>query len=469
VAATGQIASPGRGRAVAGRTAEMWLVAGGLAALGAALAWYVHLVLTRPGMLAFPVDLNVFRDAGLLVRHVRPFYNPRRPSPLYNWPGPHGLRFIYPPFAALPFAPMSHLSLHALARLSALADLLAVPAAIWITFGAVGLPRGPHRVGLTLLTTAAALMTEPVQRTIYLGQVGIVLMVLVVWDLCQPDRRWWKGAGVGLAAGIKLVPLIFIPYLLLTRRFRQAAVAAGTFAVTVITGFIVLPRDSSLWWLHGRFLSASYAGFTKYAGNQSLAAIIGRAGSPAWHAEWLTAAAITGALGLAAAALLDRAGQRMLGLVTCALTGLLISPISWDHHWVWIVLAAPVLVYYALQSRGLARWTWLGLGVLVTALFGAWPTSLWKTSRASGWNWGLIWGPPDTHNRETGWHGFQLIVGNTYVLTGLAMFALLVVAALTLRRSSREADVDPGHRADGQPQMHYPAVEPYTADGAKDL
>ena len=65
------------------------------------------------------------------------------------------------------------------------------------------------------------------QRTLFLGQIELVLMALVAWDLLQPDRRWWKGVGVGVAAGIKLVPLIFIPYLLLTRRFRQAAVAAG--------------------------------------------------------------------------------------------------------------------------------------------------------------------------------------------------------------------------------------------------
>jgi alpha-1,2-mannosyltransferase len=441
--AAGQFAPVGGRSAAVGQTADGWLVVAGLVALGAALVWFAHLALPRRGLLADPLDLSVYRDAGLIVRHVRPFYRAGRASPLYDWPGPPrhlGLTFIYTPFAALPFSPMSHLSLHALGELFVLANLVAVPSVIWITFGALGWPRGMRRLGVTLLATAVALMTEPVLRVINLGQVGILLMILVVWDLCQPDRRWWKGAGVGLAAGIKLVPLIFIPYLLLTRRFKQASVAAAAFAATVIIGFIVLPRDSSRWWLHGLFMGRTYSGLNIYAGNQSLLAIFARTGSPAWHSEWLAAAAVTGAAGLAVAALLDRAGQRMLGLTACALTGLLISPISWDHHWVWIVLAAPVLVHYALRARGLARWAWIGLAGLVSALFGAWPTWLWgETAQPLGWPWGLIWAPPTGDNRELGWHGFQFIVGNAYVLTGLALFVLLLAVALATYRSSRLA------------------------------
>ena len=92
-----------------------------------------------------------------------------------------------------------------------------------------------------------------------MGQVNLALMALIIWDLCQPDTaasRWWKGAGVGIAAGIKLVPLIFIPYLLLTRRFRQAAVASGAFVATVAAGFVVLPADSAKWWFGGLFFNS---------------------------------------------------------------------------------------------------------------------------------------------------------------------------------------------------------------------
>ena len=95
----------------------------------------------------------------------------------------------------------------------------------------------------------------------------------------------------GVAAGIKLIPLVFIPYLLLTRRFRAAAMATGTFAATVVLGFLVVPGDSTDWWLHGLFFNGSRTGFVGWGGNQSLRAILTRfAGSihgatAAWMAE----------------------------------------------------------------------------------------------------------------------------------------------------------------------------------------
>ena len=277
------------------------------------------------------------------------------------------------------------------------------------------------------------LFTEPVDRTIYLGQIELVLMALIMWDMCQPDRRRWKGAGVGLAAGIKMVPLLFIVYLALTRRFRQAAVATAVFGATVAAGFIVLPKDSSQWWLHGLFEQGSYGGNISWAGNQSLLAIIARTGGPDVHNMWLAAAALAALLGLATAVMFDRAGHRMLGLLSAALTALLVSPISWDHHWVWIVLAVPVLGHYALRLKGAARWACVTLAVAVTAVFGAWPGSFWGEPTDLGtWSRGVIWAPPNGSDLEIRWHGWQLLVGNAYVLTGLVLFLTLLVIALRL-------------------------------------
>src|SRR5215469_10186203 len=264
---------------------DNWLLFAGVVALGAVLAWYAHLTGTSPGMWSLPLDLGVYRDAGLIVRHVAPFYDPSRGSPLYDWPGPPGnpgIKFIYPPFAALPFAVIpAHVRLLRIEQVASVISFLAVVLAATVTVRALARERGltaKRGLAIVLLVTALALMTEPVQRTIYLGQVELVLMALVLWDACQPDGRWWKGIGIGIAAGIKLVPLIFIPYLLLTRRFRAAAMAAGTFAVTVVLGFIVLPRDSSRWWVHGLFLRGSYDGNIPYGGNQSLLGLIARLG-----------------------------------------------------------------------------------------------------------------------------------------------------------------------------------------------
>ena len=428
-----------------------WLLAAGLIAFGAALAAYIGYALTHPlPDWVDPVDLRVYRDGGLIVRQLM-FYHPNRAS-LYLWPGYEDLQFTYPPFAAMVFTVLTLVSFWALWKIWIGVNIAALLATIWMTFGALGYRRGLARLGATLLLAAPLFWTEPVQRTLFLGQIEIVLMALIIWDQCQPDRRWWKGAGIGIAAGIKLVPLIFIPYLLLTRRFRQAGVAAGTFAATVLLGWAVLPRDSGKWWLTGLFAQGGRTGFVGWEGNQSLRALVTRLAGSVSGAQptWLVAAVLTAVIGLACAAVIDRAGHRMVGLLTCALTGLLISPISWDHHWVWIVPGTVVAVVYAVRARrAAARWAAGGLAVGIVAVFAAWPGSLWSLPSATGGYFeGLIWAPPVTNPElyfklgdrrwyaEYHWHGLQMITGNLYVLTGIALFVLLVVVALDAARAA---------------------------------
>jgi alpha-1,2-mannosyltransferase len=430
-----------------------WLLAAGAVAFGAALATYLVYVKTHPQIdWMDAVDLRVYRDGGLIVRHIRPWYNPHRLSPLYGWPGYQHLQFTYPPFAAMAFTVLTQTSFWTLWKISAGVNIAALLATVWMTLGGLGYRRGPARLGATLLLAAPLFWTEPVQRTLYLGQIEIVLMTLIIWDQCQPDRRWWKGAGVGLAAGIKLVPLIFIPYLLLTRRFRQAAVASGTFAATILLGFAVLPRDSTEWWLDGLFIKGGRDGFIGWEGNQSLRAIITRLTGSVVGAEptWLVVAALTAVAGLVCAAVLDRAGHRMVALLTCALTGLLISPVSWDHHWVWIVPGTVAAAGYAVRvRRRAARWAAAGLAVGIAGIFGAWPGSLWgEPDDLGGFSKGLIWAPPNTNPEtylrlgdrpwyvEYHWHGLQLLSGNLYLLTGIALFALLVMLAVNAVRAA---------------------------------
>jgi alpha-1,2-mannosyltransferase len=424
-----------------------WLLALGTAAFAVAVAGYVAYALTHPSdQWVRPVDLRVYTDGGLIARQVRPLYHPHFPSPLYDWAGYENLKFTYPPFAAIAFMVLSVVSFSALTKIWVGVNIAALLTTVWLTLGALGYRRGLAKLGAALLLAAPLLWTEPVQRTLFLGQIEIVLMTLVIWDLCQPDRRWWKGVGVGVAAGIKLVPLIFIPYLLLTRRFRQAAVASGTFVLTVLVGFAVLPVDSRKYWLGGLFVSGSRTGFVGWAGNQSLPALITRLTGNVVRAQpaWLAVDAVVLIAGVVCAALLDRAGHRMVGVLTCALTGLLVSPISWDHHWVWIVPGAVTAAVYAVRARRVAARLALGsLAAGIVLIFGAWPGILWsQPGNTGGFFEGLIWVPPITNPEvyfslgdrpsyaEYHWHGFQLITGNLYVLTGMVLFVLLVALAL---------------------------------------
>jgi alpha-1,2-mannosyltransferase len=430
------------------------LLIAGVIVFAVMMACYCTFILTHPlDRWLVPVDLHVYRLGGKVAAQQAPVYNPRLAAPLYDWPG-RGLKFTYPPFAAMVFTILLLPSWTLLLKLSIAVNIAALAAAIWVTLGALGYRPGSARLGGTLLLAGALLWIEPVQRTLYLGQIELVLMALIMWDLGQPDRRWWKGAGVGLAAGIKLVPLIFIPYLLLTRRFRQAAVAAGTFAATAVLGAIVLPADSRAWWLDGLFLKSSRTGFPAWEGNQSLEGLITRlsgsiaAGQPLWH----VAACVTLIVGIASAAALDRAGHRTVGVLTCALTGLLVSPISWDHHWVWIAPAVTVLVVYGIRARRSLRWAYLAGAGLLAAIFGAWPGFLWgQPLDLGGFSEGLIWIPPNTNPgtfallgdrpgyAEYHWHGLELITGNLFVLTGLVLFVQLAVLAVSSEAARRRA------------------------------
>jgi len=458
-----------------GKPPGSWLLLAGLAAFAVALGGYVIYTVIHPKSFTMdPVDLAVYRSGGLIVRHVRPLYNPHLAAPLYDWVG-YGklhLPFTYTPFAAIAFALISFVPWWLSQQLSVAVDIIALLAAVWFTLGGLGYRSDRVRIGATLLGAAAVLWTEPVLRTIYLGQVNLVLMALIIWDLCQPDTgksRWWKGFGTGVAAGIKLVPLIFIPFLLLARKFRQAAMACAGFAFTVLLGFVILPADSTKWWFDGLFAQGGRTGFIGWAGNQSLEGIITRLAGSVNGARptWIAVAVLVGLAGVTAAALLDRRGYATLGLLMAALTGLLVSPISWDHHWVWIVPGTVVAAHYAVQAwrRGARRTAWAcGIGaVAIVAWFGAWPTRLF-TARLNLGNdsLGLIWIPKNTDPvyyqwygdqrwfPEYHWHGLALVTGNAYILAGLAMFGVLLVISLLLPAARKEHGDEPGGNQAGQ-------------------
>src|ERR1035438_3132370 len=305
------------------KTPGSWLLLAGLVAFAVALGGYVIYAVIHPKSFTLdPVDLAVYRSGGLIVRHISPLYNPHLAAPLYDWAGYGNLHlpFTYTPFAAITFAFVSFVPWWLSQQLSVAVDIVALLAALWFTLGGLGYRRDTIRLGATLLGAAAVFWPEPVLRTMYLGQVNLVLMALITWDLCQRDTeksRWWKGFGTGVAAGIKLVPLIFIPYLLVARKFRQAAMACAGFAFPGVLGFVILPADSTKWWFDGLFVQGGRAGFTGWAGNQSLDGVITRLTGSVTGAKpaWIVAAIVIGLAGVVSAGLLDRKGHPVLGLL----------------------------------------------------------------------------------------------------------------------------------------------------------
>jgi len=432
------------------RSRTRWLLPGGVLLLVAVLAVYLADLVTHLSYMAAMRDLVVYRDGGLIARHVGPAYDGHRAAPLYDWVGPNGVQFTYPPFAAAVFAVASVLPWTALRTAMTLASLAALGLSTWLTFGALGYrARTGVRLGATFGVCALALLTEPVQQTLSLGQVNLLLMLLVVADLLTGSAlvpgaktRWWHGVGIGLAAGIKLTPLIFIPYLLLVRKFRQAATATAVFAATVALGYALLPRDSGDYWADRLFLNANRIVFLGTRGNQSLRGVLTRlAGSvTSGTAPWMAAAVLVVIVGLVTAAVLYRAGQPVPAMLACALTGLLVSPLSWDHHWVWVAPGIALLAHLGAQARGAARAGWWAAAAALMVVFGAWP-QLWD-AQAGLTPAGLVWYGPATYfatgdkpwYHEFHWHGLQLLAGNIFVLAGLAALAALAVTALRLWR-----------------------------------
>jgi alpha-1,2-mannosyltransferase len=355
------------------------------------------------------LDLQVYDWGGRIARQSGDVYGLRFPG--------KPLPFTYPPMAAVVFAVLSYAPLLVLKCLASAGSVAALTAVIWLSWGSLGYPRSRERLGGTLAIAGIAIWSEPVQQTLAFGQVNIVLMLIIMADLCLPDGTWWKGAGVGLAAGFKLTPLIFIPYLLLTGRLRAAGVALAAFLATIAVPAVVLPSQSRRYWAGRLFMDPHRLGNVAYVGNQSLYGMLLRlAGGPRpANLAWLVAVVIVGAGGLLLAAAAQRK-RELAGIVICALTGLLVSPVSWSHHWVWIAPALVLAVDGAARIGAGAppRWwpraAWSGVAALVAIFF----------SR-------LIWLVPRSTVQGRGMHGAWLLAGNLYVLAGLAVLCLTAV------------------------------------------
>jgi alpha-1,2-mannosyltransferase len=343
---------------------------------------------------------------------------------VYWWGGSHALHdatlyaahepesFTYPPFAAALFGLAGGVPEIVLKVSLVVLSLTGLAVLAWLSVRAAGLGRRPE---LAFATAALALLTQPVTYTLHLGEVNLILAGLIAIDLLpRQDGAWWQGIATGVAAGIKLTPLIFVAYLLVTRRPRAAAAATLTFVATVAAGFVLLPTQSRSFWLRGVFLDQRRIGNTFNPANQSLAGLLARLGGglPAVHTTWVIAELLIGTGGLAVAAILHRRGQRLAGLACCGLTGLLVSPISWTHHWVWVIPLLVALAATAWRRRSPA-WA-LATAFLFIAFSGLDPMP-WP-----GHHPGLL----------------RTVEGNLYVLCALAV---LVTAALLLARDRRQS------------------------------
>ena len=349
------------------------------------------------------VDLGVYRSGGQAILNG---------SHLYGLRFPGALAFTYPPLSALAFTLLAPLSLAILEPLVTACSIVLLPAMLGF---ALRLAPMPERVSksqvarLALLAAAVAVWLEPVWTTLRYGQIDILIATLVLGDLSRPESSRFKGAGIGLASALKLTPAIFAVYLLLSRRYRAAAVSLAVFAGTVVLGFALLPNDSREFW-GGAFIEPQRVGRIENAANQALRGAYARVEhSTSIEAIWLATAGIVAIVGMTLAVRAGRRGDDVQGFSLCALSGLLVSPISWSHHW---VLAIPALLLFAVSA---VRRRWLA---------GAAAAALATVVGCAH----VIWWVPVNHPRHSELHldALQLVFADAYVLLGLC--ALVAVA-----------------------------------------
>ncbi|MGV0806125.1 mannosyltransferase [Mycolicibacterium setense] len=331
------------------------------------------------------VDLHVYvGGAATLDGHAGALYDYVYADQTPDFPLP----FTYPPFAAVVFYPLHLLPFGLVAFCWQLGIIAALYGVVRISQLLLG-GSAPRRVAM--LWTAVGIWTEPLRSTFDYGQVNVVLVLAVLYAVYS--NRWWlSGLLVGLAAGVKLTPAVSGLYFVGARRWATAVFSAVVFFGTVAVSVWVVGDEARRY-------------FTELLGDASRIGPIGTSFNQSWRGgisrilghdagygpAVLLGIAVTAVLAVLAWRAVGGSADRLGGIVIVSLFGLLLSPISWTHHWVWLIPLMIWLLHGPLAERAGARilgWGWLALTLVGVpwVLSFAQPT-IWVVGRP----WYLAW------------------------------------------------------------------------------
>ena len=364
----------------------------------------------------YEVDLGVYLRLGgkyVFTSHLYSFVLPNTSLP-----------FTYPPFAALLFAPWQR-TFSSVGLVQAVWTMGNVVALIGVLVLSVRLVKPSlDRMAtwrLALALSLPALLLNPVLITIGFGQVNLFVTFLVMWDLLSErrigKRRLPLGVATGLAAAVKLTPLLFVPYLLITRRWRGAVTCLLTFGACELVTFAVSPASSRAYWTKAVF-KPGRAGDLSIVDNQNLWGVLDRFTHGVLpDALMLPLLVATAAGGLWLAAQAHRRSSPFLGVLVCAVTCLIVSPISWVHHMVWVV---PAILWLALAPD---RPRWGRPFAAATAVL------FWSAP---------VWWVPYKNTSDLHLNILQLLAGNSFFFAMLLFLA--GAAVIVIRRGAVQAD-----------------------------
>lgn len=219
--------------------------------------------------------------------------------------------------------------------------------------------------------TGVLVLLMPGRLSLMLGQVTFVILVVTALDLTARDSRRFKGVGIGLIAGLKLIPGIFILYFLITKRWRAALVSSATFLATVAVGALFLPKDSWNYWTSVVF-DTSRVGMPQNVSSETILGIIIRwTRDPSGHtAIYLVAAIVVAVLGLLLAKKCHDRGEELLAIATCNVIIVLVLPLAWTFYWEWAVVPLFIRLFQiATKEKRVGVAVFLGLLLVEFALY----------------------------------------------------------------------------------------------------
>lgn len=333
------------------------------------------------------VDLHVYVGGAATIGTGHALYDFTYADQTPDFPLP----FTYPPFAAVVFYPLHLLPFGLVSFAWTVGIVAALYGVVRISQRLLG--GGSHRAAMCW--TAVGIWIEPLRSTLDYGQINVLLCLAVLYAVYS--TRWWlSGLLVGVAAGIKLTPAISGVYFLGVRRWGTALFAAVVFVTTVAISALVVGDQARYYFAHLIFEPAR-VGSVATSFNQSwrggISRIVGH--DAGYSLPVLIAILVTAVLAVLAwraigAGKADRP-DRLGGIVVVQLFGLLLSPVSWTHHWVWLLPTMIWLIHGPLKDRRGAQilgWGWLALTLIGPPwlLSFAQPT-IWQTGRP----WYLAW------------------------------------------------------------------------------
>jgi len=324
------IASTDPDVAAHGRSARWPYVAAGASALVAAV--YLSVWGSRYGL-----DLKVYRNSLTLWRS--------RQDPYLATLAGSRLSFTYPPFALLALSPLTWASFPVTHWLLWTASIASATVSVVLVLRDRGFEVN-HRLWCGAFSWAciSIIILEPARSDIDYGQIGLVLMLIVVADLLAIPPPY-RGIAIGFAAAVKLTPLVFVVALLVRRDVKSASRAVASFAACTLFSWLLWPGLPRVYWDHV-LTHPARVGQIAFGGNQSWYAILHRPPFPAAGstAAWLLLSLATLAVSGFVAWRSERANRHAAAMISIALAGLLISPVSWTHHWVWVLLIPPLIM-----------------------------------------------------------------------------------------------------------------------------